>query len=202
MGVQPDTVHSLESEEIQAAVGAHEAYRRSVREKRRRKSKVAAAMSWGVSAALFFLVGAATILMRNDIVKVWPQSASAYSIIGLDVNQFGLDFTSTDYRRTFDDTTPILNVSGTVTNVSNSSQQAPEVRVGLRDDTGREVAHILTKIEPGKITPGGEGTFQAILENPPVETYDLELSFVQIGGQRSVAEKVGRIEAVETGPGG
>ena len=133
--------------------------------------------------------------MRNDIVKIWPQSASAYTMIGFEVNQFGLDFTSTDYRRTFDNTTPILNVSGTVLNVSNSSQQAPDVRVGLRDDNGREVAHILAKIKPVSIAPGSEGSFIAILENPPVETYDLELSFVQIGGHRSVAEKVGRIEA-------
>ena len=200
-GPQDEQV-SPEVEEIQAARGAHEAYRQSVREKRRRKSRFAALVSWGVSAGLFFLIGAGTILMRNDIVKVWPQSASAYSMIGLEVNQFGLDFTGVEHRRTFDGTIPILNVSGTVINVSNSAQLSPEVRVGLRDDDGREVAHILTKIEPGKIEPGAEGSFLAVLESPPVEAYDLELSFVQIGGQRSVAEKAGRIEAVQPRPGG
>lgn len=201
MGQKADAVGDNDDFEAQAAMGAHEAYRRSVREKRRKKSKLAAVMSWGISAGLFFLIGAGTILMRNDIVKFWPQSASAYTMIGFDVNQFGLEFISTDYRRTFDDTTPILNVSGIVKNVSNSSQQSPDVRVGLRDDSGREVAHILAKIEPVRIEPGTEGRFVAILENPPIETFDLELSLVQIGGHRSVAEKVGRIEALPE-PGG
>ena len=195
VGQASDSNADNDEAEVKAAMGAHEAYRQSVREKRRKKSRFAAVMSWGISAGIFFLIGAGTILMRNDIVKIWPQSASAYTMIGFEVNQFGLDFTSTDYRRTFDNTTPILNVSGTVLNVSNSSQQAPDVRVGLRDDNGREVAHILAKIKPVSIAPGSEGSFIAILENPPVETYDLELSFVQIGGHRSVAEKVGRIEA-------
>lgn len=199
---QNDTYTSEETEEIQAAMGAHEAYRRNVTERRRRKSRMAAILSWGVSAALFFAVGAGTILMRNDIVKMWPQSASAYSVIGFDVNQFGLDFKDTNYRRVFDDTTPILNVSGQVVNVSNSSQQSPDVRVGLRDDSGREIAHILTKIEPGTIEAGSEGKFLAILENPPVDTFDLEISFVEIGGGRTAAEKLGRVDAVEAVPGG
>lgn len=197
LGQNSDSVDTPESEEAKAAMGAHDAYRKSVREKRRRKSRFAAVMSWGISAALFFGVGAATVLMRNDIVKVWPQSASAYTAVGLDVNQFGLDFTETQHRRTFDGTTPILNVTGTVVNVSNTSQVSPDVRVGLRDDAGREVAHILTKIQPQQIQPGSTGTFVAILDSPPVEAYDLELSFVQIGGQRSVAEKAGRVEAAD-----
>ncbi len=201
MSQNADSSGDNEEHEAKAAMGAHEAYRRSVREKRRKKSRFAAAMSWGISAALFFAIGAATILMRNDIVKFWPQSASAYTMIGFDVNQFGLDFVTTDFKRTFDDTTPILQGSGIVKNVSNFSQQVPDVRVGLRDESGREVAHILAKIEPARIDPGAEGQFIAVLENPPIETFDLELSFIQIGGHRSVAEKVGRIEAAPE-PGG
>lgn len=201
MAQSADSITDDEHEDAQAALGAHEAYRKAVSEKRRKKSRVFALASWGISAGLFFLIGAGTIFMRNDIVKVWPQSASAYTMIGLEVNQFGLDFTSTDFRRTFDDTTPILTVTGTVHNVSNTSQQSPDVRIGLRDDDGREVAHILAKIEPAKISPGAEGSFRAVLENPPAKTYDLELSFIQIGGHRSVAEKVGRVEAAPE-PGG
>ena len=201
MSQHVDSIGDDDDSDAKAAMGAHEAYRRTVREKRRKKSQFAAFVSWSVSAGLFFLLGAGTIFMRNDIVKFWPQSASAYTMIGFDVNQFGLDFTAIDYRRTFDDTTPILNVTGMVQNVSKTAQQSPDVRVGLRDDDGREVAHILAKIEPAKIEAGRQGQFTAVLENPPVETYDLELSFIQIGGHRSVAEKVGRVEAAPR-PGG
>lgn len=197
LGQNADNLSTPESEDAKAAMGAHDAYRRSVREKRRKKSRFAALLSWGVSAALFFGIGAATILMRNDIVKIWPQSASAYTLVGLEVNQFGLEFTETSHRRTFDGTTPILNVTGRVLNVSNTAQLSPDVRVGLRDDAGREVAHILAKIEPTEIKPGAIGTFVAILESPPVDAYDLELSLIQIGGHRSVAEKAGRVEAAQ-----
>jgi len=187
-----------DSAEATAALGAHEAYRKTVREKRQRKSRLAAFTSWAVTGALFFILGAGTVVFRNEIVKVWPQSASAFNFVGLDVNPFGLDFAQTDAQRTFDGTTPILNVTGAVSNVSRSARKTPNVRVGLRDEAGREVAFILTDINPAQIAPGDTGNFTATLPSPPMDAYDLELSFVELGGARSVPETVGRVDAAET----
>lgn len=189
-----EPVNTAEAEK-NAEQGAHEAYREQVRLRRKRKSRLAATTSWLVTATIFFGLGAAAIIMRNDVVKLWPESAAAYKLVGLDVNRFGLDFQVIDASRTFDGTTPVLNVSGEVMNNSNTTQQAPKIRVGLRDEYQREVAFMLADIEPGRIPAGQTGYFTARLEDPPVESFDLELSFIELGGARSVAKNAGRVEA-------
>ena len=65
-----------------AAPAAHEIYRERVREQRRRKSRFAALLSWIVTAAVFFTLGLAAIIFRNDVVKFWPESATAYKRAG------------------------------------------------------------------------------------------------------------------------
>ena len=135
--------------EKNAERGAHEAYREQVRVRRRKKSRFAAMTSWLVTAVIFFSLGAGAIIMRNDVVKRWPESAEAYKVLGLEVNRFGLEFAGIDASRTFDGTTPVLSVSGTISNSSRTAEDTPRVRVGLRDEYQREVAYMLTEIEPG-----------------------------------------------------
>ena len=53
-GQASDSNADNDEAEVKAAMGAHEAYRQSVREKRRKKSRFAAVMSWGISAGIFF----------------------------------------------------------------------------------------------------------------------------------------------------
>mgnify|MGYP000639804962 CR=1 FL=1 len=67
-------------------VAAHEVYRERVREQRRRKSRTAALLSWLVTAVLFFVLGVAAIMFRNDVVKVFPRAAGAYKMAGFTVN--------------------------------------------------------------------------------------------------------------------
>ena len=190
--------HESEAEaEKKAEIGAHEAYRQQVRQRRRQKSRIAAITSWLVTAIIFFSLGALAIIFRNEVVQSWPESASIYRFAGIEVNRFGLDFSVIDASRTFDGTTPVLNVTGEIVNISKRARNTPKVRVGLRDEYQREVAFMLADVEPHRIASGETGHFTAILEDPPVEAFDLELSFIEIGGARSVAESAGRIEAAD-----
>ncbi len=192
--VAKEPVSTADAEQ-QAVRGAHEAYREQVRQRRKRKSRIAALSSWLVMAAIFFSLGAMAVIMRNEVVRLWPESAVVYKFAGLEVNRFGLEFGPIEADRTFDGTTPVLNVSGMVYNVSRQDRVTPKVRIGLRDEYQREVAYILADIEPGTVLVDKSGRFTAKLEDPPVESFDLELSFLELGGKRSAAENVGRIEA-------
>ncbi|MFT5775721.1 DUF3426 domain-containing protein [Hyphomonas sp.] len=161
-----------------AAPAAHEVYRERVREQRRRKSRFAAFVSWIVTAAVFFTLGLAAIIFRNDVVKFWPESATAYKRAGFSVNRFGLEFENIERSRTFNDTIPVVTVSGKAVNVARSTVETPAVRVSLKDERGQQVAQKFGTITPSELDAGSTGTFRIVLAQAPMESFEIELSFV------------------------
>jgi len=159
-------------------LGAHETYRLKVRERRRRKSRAAALSAWTVAGAALLVVLAGLVLFRGQVVKQWPESASTYAAIGMPVNRFGLEFLETEAERFFDGTTPILEVRGAVQNISGRTRTAPLVRVILLDDQGVEVAEAFAQITPASIPAEATALFAARVENPPFESFELELDLV------------------------
>jgi predicted Zn finger-like uncharacterized protein len=165
--------------EDKPAAPAHEVYRERLREQRREKSKLFAVVSWLFTGSLFAAATVAAFFFRNDVVKVWPQSAAAYRLAGLDVNRFGLDFADIERARTFNDTIPIVTVTGRAVNVANTSVDTPGVRVDLRDETGKVVATEYSFVTPGELAPGASGQFGVVVEPAPVESFEIVVSFVQ-----------------------
>ncbi|MEQ9506615.1 MAG: FxLYD domain-containing protein [Hyphomonas sp.] len=164
--------------EDKPAAPAHEVYRERLREQRREKSKLFAVISWLFTGSLFAAATVAAFFFRNDVVKVWPQSAAAYRLAGLDVNRFGLDFADIERARTFNDTIPIVTVTGRAVNVANTSVETPGVRVDLRDETGKVVATEYSFVTPGELAPGASGQFGVVVEPAPVESFEIVVSFV------------------------
>lgn len=158
---------------------AHEVYRERMREQRREKSRFAAVLSWLLTGALFAAATTAAFFFRNDVVKVWPQSAAAYRLAGLDVNRFGLDFADIERARTFNDTIPIVTVTGRAVNVARTAVETPGVRVDLRDENGKVVASEYSFVTPGELQPGASGQFGVVVEPAPVESFEIVVSFVE-----------------------
>lgn len=153
-------------------------YRERLRARRRKRSRAAATLSWLLVAGLGAAGVAGAWVYREDVVRTWPEAASAYGWLGVKVNAYGLDFDAIERSRTFRGTIPVLSVSADVVNVSDRVQTPPRVRVGLLDDFGREIAVILAEVTPQKIAPGERGRFEAVLENPPADSYSLDLRFL------------------------
>ena len=160
------------------ALGAHETYRLKVRERRRRKSHAAAMSAWTATAVAFLVIVTGLVLFRGEVVKRWPESATTYAAIGMPVNRFGLDFLETEAERYFDGTTPILEVRGAVQNTAGRTVSAPLVRVILLDDQGVKVAEAFAQITPSSIPEDAQAVFAARVENPPFESFELELDLV------------------------
>lgn len=180
---------------VVAAGGAHEAYRERVRERRQRKSRFAASMAWFLSGVIFAALIASALVFRNDVVRLWPESAKTYKALGLEVNRFGLDFNTIEPTRTFDGTTPVLTVTGTVVNISSFRQPGADVRIGLRDESGEEVGVLTAPMSVTGLDAGEEAGFTARLENPPVAAFDLQLSFIDAAGTQTEAQSGGRVDA-------
>jgi predicted Zn finger-like uncharacterized protein len=167
--------------EDKPAAPAHEVYRERLREQRREKSRLAAVLSWLVTGTLFAGATVAAFFFRNDVVKVWPQSAAAYKLAGLDVNRFGLDFADIERARTFNDTIPIVTVTGRAVNVARTRVETPGVRVDLRDEAGKVVATEYSFVTPSALEPGASGQFGVVVEPAPVESFEIVVSFVERG---------------------
>ena len=140
----------------------------------------AALLSWLVTAGLFFSLGVGAIMYRNEVVKLWPQAGSIYKQIGFNVNRFGLDFEDIQRSRTFNDTVPVVTVAGKALNISRSTVDTPAVRVDLKDEIGAVVATKYGRIRPDQLAAGESGTFQVVVEQAPMESFEIELKFVDL----------------------
>ena len=160
------------------AAGAHEAYRLKVRERRRRKSRAAALTAWSATGAAFVVILAGLVVFRDQVVQRWPQAATTYNTFGMPVNRFGLEFLDSEAERFFDGTTPIREGRGAVQNTSGDTVEAPDVRVRLLDDQGNQVGEAFAVITPSNIPADSTAIFTTRIENPPFESFELELGFV------------------------
>ena len=155
------------------------AFREKEFAKRQNSSRLAAVSVWGVSAAIFFGLGAGAIAYRDDVVKHWPQSSSAFALAGLETNRFGLEFGPIEATRTLEGTTPVLNLTGLVKNTSEDIQTVPVIKVDIRDDMGRDVDSVLISLDESELAPGTNGKFLARIDSPPLDAFDLAMSFVE-----------------------
>lgn len=157
---------------------AHAAMREKLQARRGEVNRRVALTSWLATASIFVLILFGMGVWRNDVVRVWPESASFYRLVGLDVNRFGVAFTSYDQARTFDGTTPILQVWGEVENVTDRTITPPLVLIRMRNDQQEVVGTITAEIEPTNLEGRARGAFRTTLRNPPIESFKLELSYI------------------------
>ena len=157
--------------------GPHAEIREKTNQRQRRNRTIAASTAWALTGAL--LVGGATasITQRQQIVEMWPKTASFYAMAGMEVNRFGLEFDGIEARRSFDGTTPVLTIAGQVVNVSERHRPSPVVRLGLRDEDGVEVHVERVSLIETVVAPGEAGHFTAHIVAPPLDSFDLEASF-------------------------
>jgi predicted Zn finger-like uncharacterized protein len=166
---------------LPASGGAHKVYREKILERRARASRSAAILAWAVVACLFAGLVTGGILMRDRVTGLWPQSAAAFSALGLKVNRFGVEFADENAERYLEGTTPVLEISGKVVNLTESANAAPLVRARLLDDAGQEIGAYYAGVTPGIINAGETGSFRKRIENPPFEAFELALDFAPAG---------------------
>jgi predicted Zn finger-like uncharacterized protein len=168
-----------QSSNVQRTV-AHDAYRARLLERRRSLSRLAGTMAWAGTSAFIAAALLGVIIFRNEVVSVWPQSASAFRFAGMEVNRFQVEFVSAEPKRFFEGTTPILEIRGVVRNISGKAVKAPQVKVDLIDESGTVVSETFTQISLDRIEAFQTVEFRTRIEDPPYEAFELDLSFVPL----------------------
>ncbi|MBN9673238.1 zinc-ribbon domain-containing protein [Roseibium aggregatum] len=164
-----------------------------------RKDQIGAVMRWLArrnykrvgGLALFgaaLAVCTVLVLMRNDIVKQSPDLASLFRLVGLDVNLRGLEFRN---LRTFTEDESgktVLVVEGSIRNLLEEPNTVPAVRLSIRNAGSQEI--YAWTVEPRTQSLNGldETRFRTILADPPNESSDIQVRFVDRGRRQVVLE--------------
>jgi predicted Zn finger-like uncharacterized protein len=150
----------------------------------RRESRAAKGRPWrwplsrlqsGVLALL--IVDAIIVGWRDEFVRIMPQTASFYSMLGLSVNLRGLTFDGVNTATEQQDGVPTIVVDGTIVNESRKTADVPRLKFAVRNASGQEV-YSWTAVSPRTSLPPGESVvFRSRLASPPSEAHDILVRF-------------------------
>jgi predicted Zn finger-like uncharacterized protein len=133
--------------------------------------------SSGAVIVLLLAVNAALVGWRSDVVRLMPQTASLFAAIGLPVNLRGLAFMDVKTTKEAHDGVSVLQVQGTIVNVSRQPHDVARLRFAMRNAAGREIYTWTTLPGRSALAPGEAQPFQTRLASPPAEGRDVVVRF-------------------------
>jgi predicted Zn finger-like uncharacterized protein len=129
-----------------------------------------------VCAAMGALV-VALLVWRNDVVRLLPQTAAFYKMVGLDVNLRGLLFK--DVRVTSENVEgkQVLVIEGVIVGQAKKPVELPRLRFSVRDAQGAEIYAWNAVLEQAVLKPGEKAWFKSRLASPPPEGRNIDVRF-------------------------
>lgn len=168
--------------EVETAPSAAEPLPRVFRERAATRQKVreaiAAGAVWAGLAAGFMLLLGATVLLRQDIARIWPRTAGAYAAVGLPVNLVGLIIENQHAQPQLQDGHAALMITGSLRNIRDRPVVAPPLRISLLNAAGRSLAVKISDPGGARIPPGEARRFVINMLDPPVSASDVDIAFV------------------------
>lgn len=152
-------------------------YRARIQAEAKRTAWIRSAVIWGAAAGAVLGTLALAVAWRDQVVRVWPKTASAFAMAGLPANATGMEFLDVKAQRSFEGDMPVLAVSGSVRNVSGKPARAPPVVVMLRDQTGLKLFEWTVRPAPETLAPGDRVAFHSRVGHPPIEAFDVSVTF-------------------------
>jgi predicted Zn finger-like uncharacterized protein len=151
--------------------------------RRRRQSIKRRALRWPMSqvqTASLALALVSTIIVgwRSDVVRVLPQTASFYALVGLPVNLRGLAFEEVVTSAEQHEGVPILVVEGNVFNGARKTVEVPRLKFAVRNAARQEIYSWTAVPSRASLLPGEALAFRSRLASPPADAHDLVLRFV------------------------
>jgi len=148
----------------------------------------------GAFAPAFVLAGLvvatmAAVAARAAIVSIAPASAGIYASVGLPVNRLGLQIV--EVRATIAQQTEgpgELLVSGEIENLRDAKTSAPDLRLALRGEDGREIYAWTAKGPKTSLNPRERIAFRARLASPPAGVRDVLVKFAEPGNKGTFTE--------------
>lgn len=145
----------------------HEKLRQKAHEKIKLTYIGAIAFGWLLAFSILLGILFLGILNRNEIVKKWPKSASAFALLGANVNLYGLEISKVAVRSGVDGEGQRIIISGIINNISNTPKAVPYLRVNLYGDKKQKIATMLIDPHITILDKKQFVKFEGIKRNPP-----------------------------------
>jgi predicted Zn finger-like uncharacterized protein len=119
----------------------------------------------------------ALLFWRTDVVRLLPQTAAFYKMIGLDVNLRGLAFKDLKITNETVEGKPVLVIEGMIVGESRKAVDLPRLRFSVRDAQGAEIYAWNAVLEQTALKPGERAWFKSRLASPPPEGRHIDVRF-------------------------
>jgi predicted Zn finger-like uncharacterized protein len=119
----------------------------------------------------------ALFVWRADVVRLLPQTAAFYHLVGLDVNLRGLLFKDVKVTTETVEGKPVLVIEGVIVGESKKTVEMPRLRFSVRDAQGAEIYAWNTVLEQTRLKPGDHAFFKSRLASPPAEGRSIDVRF-------------------------
>jgi predicted Zn finger-like uncharacterized protein len=119
----------------------------------------------------------ALVIWRVDVVRLLPQTATFYKMVGFDVNLRGLMFKDVKITTETVDGKPVLVIEGSITGEATKPVELPRLRFSVRDAQGAEIYAWNTVMEQPVLKPGEQAWFKSRLASPPPEGRNIDIRF-------------------------
>lgn len=119
----------------------------------------------------------ALIIWRGDVVRLLPQTAAFYKMVGLEVNLRGLAFKDVKLSSETVEGKQVLVIEGVIVGQGKKPLDIPRLRFAVRDAQGAEIYAWNTVLEQTVLQPGERAFFRSRLASPPPEGRNIDVRF-------------------------
>jgi len=119
----------------------------------------------------------ALLIWRVDVVRLLPQTAGFYKMVGLDVNLRGLKFKDVKITSETVEGKPVLVIEGVIVGEASKPVELPRLRFSVRDAQGAEIYAWNAVLEQPILQPGEKAWFKSRLASPPPEGRNIDVRF-------------------------
>lgn len=119
----------------------------------------------------------ALVVWRGDMVRLLPQTAAFYKMVGLEVNLRGLAFKDVKLSTETVDGKQVLLIEGVIVGQGKKPLDIPRLRFAVRDAQGAEIYAWNSVLEQTVLQPGERAFFRSRLASPPPEGRNIDVRF-------------------------
>jgi predicted Zn finger-like uncharacterized protein len=134
-------------------------------------------VSLPVACAAMGALVLALVIWRAEMVRVLPQTATFYKMVGLEVNLRGLAFRDIKITNETVDGKPVLVIEGMIVGETKKPVELPRLRFSVRDEQGAEIYAWNAVLEQPVLKPGEHAYFKSRLASPPPEGRNIDVRF-------------------------
>ncbi|KIZ39095.1 MULTISPECIES: MJ0042-type zinc finger domain-containing protein [Rhodopseudomonas] len=119
----------------------------------------------------------ALLVWRADVVRLMPQTATFFKLVGFEVNLRHLAIKDVKISTETVENKPVLVIEGVIIGQGRKPASLPRLRFVVRDEHGTEIYAWNAVLEQAVLRPGEKAWFRSRLASPPAQARSIDIRF-------------------------